>query len=170
MSSRQLAGEFLAAALIMAMAGCSGVRQEGPIQRSAEVGVDMPSRGVLPLTFGMPLSPTAGPVTLASVELPVVTGLEIVAVKTCQGSPWTGDSFLNCAPTGVVWPPPGVALGEVAGTLVGAEPQDQGGLLVGARLLPGANWGQVDGVRITYAYNGITYQVDQPWTFSITSP
>jgi hypothetical protein len=105
-----------------------------------------------------------------SAELIDVSGLEIVAVKACEGSPWTSDSYLNCAPTGGAWPPASVVLRDVVGTVIGNGPAEAGGLVVGAKLEVGAQSGVAIGVRIFYAYSGVDYEVDEPWTLRITTP
>lgn len=165
---RQLTNTGLTAILaLVVLAGCGGLRVDGPIQPSAAVRVAISASDV-PVTWGMPISTTAGPVTLRSVQLLETEGLEVVGVTTCEGSPWTADSYLNCAPTGGAWPPSGVVTRAVEGTTVGPGPDESAGLLVGVRLATGSALGTIHGVRIFYSYAGIDFLVDQRWDFEMT--
>lgn len=157
---------MLAIGMAVAVLGCFGPRMDGPIPRSDQVTVGLPTTEV-PVTWGMPISTDRGPITLRRVELLEVRGLEVVGLNTCEGSPWTGDAYLNCAPTGGPWPPAGITRREVAGTAIGTQPDEAGGLIVGIQLAPGYTTGTIRGVRIEYAYADTIYVVDQPWNLEI---
>ena len=118
----------------------------------------------------MPLQPIGQPYVLQSVDLLEVSGLEIIAIKTYDGSPQVGDAALNnCGPGVTSWPPADVAMRDVAGTTVGASQTECAAILVGLRLPADSSAGHITGMRITYVYEGAQYVVDQRWTFELPS-
>jgi hypothetical protein len=161
-------GIFAAAAVALLTVGCFGPRTDGPIQPGSAVTVGLPLQENA-ATWAMPLDQVDKPYVLQLVELPVVSGFEILDIKACEGSPQVGEDFNSCAPLGASWPPSGVPMREVAGTVVGTAPTEGAAILVGVRLSPGSSAGQIEGMRITYVYEGAQYVVDQPWTFEMPS-
>jgi hypothetical protein len=159
---------LICALLTVGLVGCLGPRTDGPIQPSARYTVGIPG-GSEPKTWAMPISTDAGPLTIQRIDLLEVVGLDVLGIMTCEGSPWVGDSWLNCGPTGGSWPPEGVTMREVGGTTIGAAPSEAGAMLVGVKLLPGEHSGTISGVRIVYLYGGREFVVIEPWDLDLTA-
>jgi hypothetical protein len=152
--------------LVCLMVGaCLGPRTDGPLQPTGQVGVGLPLQDTG--TWGMPLGQVAAPYELQRIELVEVSGFDVIAIKACEGSPWVGDSYLNCAPNGGPWPPAGVVMREVNGARVGTRPEEGAGILIGVKLASGASSGRISGVRIFYVYRGVEYLVVEPWVLEM---
>jgi hypothetical protein len=119
------------------------------------------------VTWAMPLDQIDKPYVLEHVELLEVSGLEIVAVKACEGSPKAGEDYNNCGPLGAPWPPEGVTLRDVQGTTIGSKSTEGAAILVGVKIAAGSPVGRIDRVRMTYVYEGAEYVVDQPWALEM---
>jgi hypothetical protein len=163
-----------AALALLVLAGAIGAvqlsanghhRTDGPLTASDEVRITYELDAGQSTTWGMPLDGALGKVVVLNLIEPLnVEGLDVVGIQTCSGwAPVDGD-LLHCAPLNSSgWPPDGVAVHEVAGTVIGGTPDSSVGVLIGLQRQPGASIATISGVRVVYTVEGVKYEVLQPW-------
>jgi hypothetical protein len=151
-------------ATIALLAGCTG--PIGPLAETPPYDVGFPVNAGEAITWGTPFNAANGTLTLVSVDLIDVRGIDVLGVTGCEGSPMVDGVNLSCAP-GVAYGWPQHNARAVEGTDIGSAPEESGSIMVGVSLPAGTSEGTIGRMRISYTAEGVAYSVTQPWSLHL---
>jgi hypothetical protein len=177
MRPRARAAALLALALLFTAVvwGRGGGEQAGgPLTVSDEAGIVVHLGAGALATWGMGFSgDSGGEIVLKAIEPVSVRGVEVLGVSVCRwrGVPEPDGTYHDCAPVSAYeWPPSGVTLLPVAGTVMAADSRPSVSMVIGVKVeSPGEGMG-IQGVRIVYRSHGRTYEAVEPWSFLVLPP